>query len=158
LPHGCLPSTGAPHAAAAPDRASAAAPAPGDDGFAAFAAAAATGANVVPLYQRIFSDQLSPVTAYRCLVKENDIDAPSFLLESVVNGDQQGRYSFVGAMPSLEIVATRNKVTVLNHVAGTRRETQEEDPMQVRMASPLWRHWLGTGRQGYSVMPDGVTG
>lgn len=69
--------------------------------------------------------------AYRCLVKENDVNAPSFLLESVVNGDQQGRYSFVGAMPAMEIIATRNKVTVLNHEAGTRRATQEDDPMEV---------------------------
>jgi len=50
--------------------------------------------DIIPLYQRIFSDQLTPVLAYRCLVEENDINAPSFLLESVVNGNQQGRYSF----------------------------------------------------------------
>jgi anthranilate synthase component 1 len=81
----------------------------------------AVGANVVPVYERIFSDQITPVTAYRCLVSENDVEAPSFLLESVVNGDQQGRYSFVGAMPSMELLATRNKVTVLDHVNGERR-------------------------------------
>lgn len=102
------------------------------DEFAAFAAAAAGGANVVPLFKRLLSDQLTPVLAYRCLVKENDVDAPSFLLESVVNGDQQGRYSFVGAMPAVEIVATRNRVTVLNHQDGTRRVTHEDDPMEVR--------------------------
>jgi anthranilate/para-aminobenzoate synthase component I len=80
----------------------------------------AQGANIVPVYERIFSDQITPVTAYRCLVSENDVEAPSFLLESVVNGDQQGRYSFVGAMPSMELLATRNKVTVLDHVSGER--------------------------------------
>lgn len=41
----------------------------------------------------------------RCLVRDKDLDAPSFLLESVVNGDQQGRYSFVGAMPAMEVGA-----------------------------------------------------
>eukprot|EP00983_Pelagomonas_calceolata_P102690 1158836-Pelagomonas_calceolata.AAC.2 len=35
--------------------------------------------------------------------QEDDFGAPSFLFESVVNGDQQGRYSFVGAMPALEV-------------------------------------------------------
>lgn len=126
------------HVAGAPRAATAAAEAAAPDGFAAFCAAASSGgANVVPLYQRIFSDQLTPVTAYRALVEENDINAPSFLLESVVNGDQQGRYSFVGAMPSLEIVATKSRVTVLNHAAGTRRVTEEPDPMEVRR--------LGTG-------------
>lgn len=91
----------------------------------------------MPLFRRLLSDQLTPVMAYRCLVKENDVDAPSFLLESVVNGDQQGRYSFVGAMPAMEIIATKNKVTVLNHAEGTRRVTHENDPMDV--SAPMRR-------------------
>lgn len=44
--------------------------------------------NVVPLYHSIFSDQLTPVLAYRCLVKEDDREAPSFLFESVEPGFQ----------------------------------------------------------------------
>lgn len=39
--------------------------------------------NLVPLCQCIFSDQLTPILAYRCLVKEDDREAPSFLFESV---------------------------------------------------------------------------
>ena len=60
-------------------------------GFAAFKAKAAQG-NLVPIFERLFSDQLTPVTAYGCLVKEDDREAPSFLLESVVNGDQSVRH------------------------------------------------------------------
>lgn len=56
---------------------------------AAFREAAGSGANLVPLSQRILSDHLTPVLAYRCLVKEDQRSAPSFLFESVVNGDQQ---------------------------------------------------------------------
>lgn len=44
------------------------------------------------------------------MVEHGDLESPSFLLESVVNGDQQGRYSFVGAMPALEIVAKGHQV------------------------------------------------
>lgn len=44
---------------------------------------AARHGNLVPLYRSIFSDQLTPVLAYRCLVKEDDREAPSFLFESV---------------------------------------------------------------------------
>lgn len=66
-------------------------PSGSDQDFANFATAARSGANIVPLVQRLFSDQLTPVLAYRCLVKEDDQEAPSFLFESVVNGDQQGR-------------------------------------------------------------------
>jgi len=49
---------------------------------------AAKHSNLVPLYERVFADQLTPVTAYRCLVAEDDREAPSFLFESVVNGTQ----------------------------------------------------------------------
>lgn len=43
-------------------------------------------ANLVPLYRCIFSDHLTPVVAYRCLVQEDDREAPSFLFESVEPG------------------------------------------------------------------------
>ena len=67
-------------------------PSAGDDpGLQAFRAAAAGGANLVPLFQRILSDHLTPVLAYRCLVREDERTAPSFLFESVINGDQQVR-------------------------------------------------------------------
>ena len=42
--------------------------------------------NLIPLYKCIFSDHLTPVLAYRCLVKEDDREAPSFLFESVEPG------------------------------------------------------------------------
>ncbi|KAM1099454.1 hypothetical protein PS1_005960 [Malus domestica] len=42
--------------------------------------------NLIPLSRSIFSDHLTPVLAYRCLVKEDDRDAPSFLFESVEPG------------------------------------------------------------------------
>lgn len=58
--------------------------------FFEFKAAAAT-ATLVPLFRRVLSDHLTPVLAYRCLVKQDDRDAPSFLLESVVNGNQSVR-------------------------------------------------------------------
>ena len=47
---------------------------------------ASKNGNLIPLYRTIFSDHLTPVLAYRCLVKEDDRDAPSFLFESVEPG------------------------------------------------------------------------
>lgn len=55
------------------------------------ASSAAPQGNLVPLYERVMADQLTPVLAYRCLVKEDDREAPSFLFESVTNGTQQVR-------------------------------------------------------------------
>lgn len=47
---------------------------------------AAKDGNLIPLYRCIFSDHLTPVLAYRCLVKEDDREAPSFLFEAVEPG------------------------------------------------------------------------
>lgn len=47
---------------------------------------AAKHGNLIPLFKPIFSDHLTPVLAYRCLVKEDERDAPSFLFESVEPG------------------------------------------------------------------------
>lgn len=73
--------------------------------------------NLVPLYTRIAGDQLTPVTAYRRLVSADDREAPSYLFESVQNGTDTGRYSFVGAHPALEVLAKENTVTILDHEA-----------------------------------------
>ena len=61
--------------------------------------------NVIALWRRIMSDQLTPVLAYRRLVLPDERTAPSFLLESVDNGATIGRHSFVGAQPELEVIA-----------------------------------------------------
>ncbi|XP_048324965.2 anthranilate synthase alpha subunit 2, chloroplastic [Ziziphus jujuba] len=90
--------------------------------------------NLIPLYQTLFSDHLTPVLAYRCLVKEDDRDAPSFLFESVEPGTEAssiGRYSIVGAQPSIEIVAKENMVTIMDHEEGCRTEEIVEDPMSI---------------------------
>ncbi|KAK7357915.1 hypothetical protein VNO80_17212 [Phaseolus coccineus] len=89
--------------------------------------------NVIPLYRCIFSDHLTPVLAYRCLVKEDERDAPSFLFESVEPGQFSsiGRYSVVGAQPCMEIVAKENVVTVMDHMEGRRSEEIAEDPLVI---------------------------
>jgi len=96
-----------------------------------FRALAKEGHNMIPLYRRIFDDQLTPILAYRCLVKEDEREAPSFLLESVVGGTQTGRFSFLGSRPYMEVVAKEGKVTVLDHLRGTREKTDESDPITV---------------------------
>lgn len=95
---------------------------------------ASKNGNLIPLYRCIFSDHLTPVLAYRCLVKEDDRDAPSFLFESVEPGLQVssvGRYSVIGAQPTIEIVAKENMVTIMDHEQGQRTEEFVKDPMVV---------------------------
>ncbi|MBI1369205.1 MAG: anthranilate synthase component I [Planctomycetes bacterium] len=74
-----------------------------------FSQLAARG-NLLPIYRRIFGDTLTPVAAYRKLVRDDARTAPSFLLESVVGGDRQARYSFMGAQPLAQIVAWGTRV------------------------------------------------
>ncbi|KAH7672911.1 Anthranilate synthase protein [Dioscorea alata] len=103
------------------------------DEMAKFKEAAKTG-NLVPLHRCIFCDHLTPVLAYRCLVKEDDREAPSFLFESVEQGSRRtnvGRYSVVGAQPAMEIVAKENAVVIMDHEEGKMSEEFVEDPMQV---------------------------
>ncbi|KAI4373408.1 hypothetical protein MLD38_011535 [Melastoma candidum] len=112
--------------------------------------------NLIPLYKCIFSDHLTPVLAYRCLVKEDDRDAPSFLFESVEPGlriSSVGRYSFVGAQPTIEIVAKENMVTIMNHEEGSRIEEIVDDPMTVPR-----RIMEGWTPQGFQELPEAFCG
>lgn len=90
--------------------------------------------NLIPLHRCIFSDHLTPVLAYRCLVREDDREAPSFMFESVeqgAKGTNVGRYSVVGAQPTMEVVAKENVVTIMDHGEGIRTEEIAEDPMMI---------------------------
>ncbi|XP_052203215.1 anthranilate synthase alpha subunit 2, chloroplastic [Diospyros lotus] len=117
-------------------------PSPQVDHSAKFKEAANHG-NLIPLYRSIFSDHLTPVLAYRCLVKEDQRDAPSFLFESVEPGlkvSNVGRYSVIGAQPTMEIVAKENRVTVMDHRGGKRTEEYVEDPMLIpRRIMEKWK-------------------
>ncbi|MEM1212240.1 MAG: anthranilate synthase component I [Planctomycetota bacterium] len=70
---------------------------------------------LVPVYRRVFADALTPVLAYRRLVEPDDRLAPSFLFESVYDGDRAGRYSFLGHRPIAEVLAYGQDVTVRRH-------------------------------------------
>jgi len=99
----------------------------------------ATTSNVIPVVRRIMADHLSPVLAYRRLVSADDRTAPSFLFESVENGDEVGRFSFLGADPTIEVIAYENKVTLKNISEGTQENLVCENPLQlVRKLSEQW--------------------
>ncbi|KAJ3705631.1 hypothetical protein LUZ61_009336 [Rhynchospora tenuis] len=90
--------------------------------------------NLVPLQRAIFADHLTPVLAYRCLVQEDDREAPSFLFESVEQGSKgtnMGRYSVVGAQPVVEIVAKELSVSITDHEEGKLTEEMVDDPMSI---------------------------
>jgi anthranilate synthase component 1 len=65
-------------------------------------------AELVPVYRRLVSDSLTPVTAFHKL----DAGRCSCLAESVVGGEKVGRYSFLATYPFFEIEAYGNRVTI----------------------------------------------
>ncbi|TWU36167.1 anthranilate synthase component I [Novipirellula artificiosorum] len=62
----------------------------------------------VPVYRRLLSDSLTPVTAFRLL----DDGGPACLFESVIGGEKVGRYSFLAVQPIKRFAARGNAVTV----------------------------------------------
>jgi anthranilate synthase component 1 len=68
----------------------------------------AKGADLVPVYRRLLSDALTPVTAFHKI----DSGRCACLFESVIGGEKVGRYSFLATEPFLEIEAYANRVTV----------------------------------------------
>ena len=95
--------------------------------------------NVIPVVRRIMSDHLSPVLAYRRLVASDDRTAPSFLFESVDNGDEVGRFSFLGANPVLEIIGYENDVSVRNHENESIERVTASNPLH--LARSISKNW-----------------
>jgi len=87
----------------------------------------AQSANLIPVHRTLFADALTPVQAYRRLVRPDARMAPSFLLESVEGGERVGRYSYLGARPVAEIIARRHRVTY--RTGDTERTYHSDDPL-----------------------------
>ncbi|KAI4997183.1 hypothetical protein ZWY2020_052525 [Hordeum vulgare] len=93
----------------------------------AFRSSAAAGHTLLPLRHCIFSDHLTSVLAYRCLVREDDREAPNFLFESVEQASE-GTNVVQGVLKrkAMEIVAKANRVTVMDHEMRTKKEQNRD--------------------------------
>src|SRR5699024_8161853 len=85
-------------------------------------------ATVRPVFREMLADLETPLTAYLKLAGH-----PSFLLESVEQGERVARYSFIGTGQRQRIEARGDQVT-LDHSAGSRTFTTN-DPLKV-----LWEN------------------
>ena len=70
----------------------------------------ATPGALVPVFREIVSDLETPVSAYLKISRNRD---RAFLLESVEKADKIGRYSFLGADPSIVFGSRGNQVTIV---------------------------------------------
>jgi anthranilate synthase component 1 len=92
--------------------------------FATFSHLAKT-ADYVPVYRRVLSDVLTPVSAFHKI----DDGGSACLFESVIGGEKVGRYSFLAAEPFLSIDAHGNKVAIAD-ASGTQQLTTD-NPLEV---------------------------
>jgi anthranilate synthase component 1 len=63
---------------------------------------------VVPVWQELVADTLTPVGAFRAVVA----DGEGFLLESVEHGERWSRFSFLGRSPVATLIARGNDITI----------------------------------------------
>jgi anthranilate synthase component I len=79
---------------------------------------------LVPVYRRLVSDTLTPVSAFHRI----DTGGSACLFESVVGGEKVGRYSFLAADPFMELAASGTQVTIKE--AGACRTYRADDPLR----------------------------
>ncbi|MBO6740061.1 MAG: anthranilate synthase component I [Phycisphaerales bacterium] len=117
------------------------------------------GIMVVPIAIRVLADQLTPVLAYRRLVSRDQRTAPSFLLESVENGNQQGRYSILGAHPVIEFSARNHTTRVIDHEQGSDESSPSDDPLaDLRNLSAGWSYHAPQEAIDRGLLPECVLG
>ncbi|MCC6696580.1 MAG: anthranilate synthase component I [Candidatus Hydrogenedentes bacterium] len=80
--------------------------------------------SVVPVYRDVVADLETPVTAYMKIAKDQEY---SFLLESVERADSIGRYSFLGANPSIIFRSKGRNVTIVRE--GKASTYESNDPL-----------------------------
>ena len=83
----------------------------------------ADGHKLVPVYRRLLSDALTPVTAFHLL----DRGGHACLFESVIGGEKVGRYSFLAFEPFVELIAKGTRVTVRE--GGQEQSFDAADPL-----------------------------
>jgi anthranilate synthase component 1 len=86
--------------------------------------ASAQTADVVPVYRQLLADRLTPVTAFEVLGR----DQHAFLLESVVGGENIGRYSFIATSPSLVYQVMQGQAAILKR-GHKPEESETKDPL-----------------------------
>jgi anthranilate synthase component 1 len=95
---------------------------PHEPDFETFTKLAAT-ADYVPVYRRLLSDVLTPVSAFRKI----DDGGSACLFESVIGGEKVGRYSFLAAEPFQSMEARGNSVSF----NGAKATAAEANPLNL---------------------------
>src|SRR5580700_10034406 len=85
--------------------------------------------NLVPVYDSLTADLLTPVGAYQRIARGA---RHAFLLESVEGGERIARYTFLGANPA-EVVRARGKLCSVESGGRSRESLEDPIPLLRRM-------------------------
>jgi len=115
-----------------------------------FRKVAAPGA-LVPVYREILADLETPVSAYMKIARGQQ---HAFLLESVEQAGSLGRYSFIGANPSVIFRAKGTEITIVR--AG--RETAMTAPQPLRALREIMATYKPVEMEGLPEFHGGAVG
>jgi anthranilate synthase component 1 len=118
--------------------------------FTTFSALAQT-ASLIPVYRLLYSDTLTPVSAFTKAGWQGD----AFLFESVVGGEKVGRYSFLGGSPFLRVEAF-DREFILTWPDGREERRTVDDPL--RELGELLRRYSATPVSGLPRFLGGAVG
>ena len=97
--------------------------------------------DLVPMYRRLLSDSLTPVSAFKLL---DDGHSPACLFESVIGGEKVGRYSFIAVHPHDRIAAWGDRIMV-------KRDGHEQE---ISGVDPLDTLWQAVSGKSVAEMPE----
>jgi anthranilate synthase component I len=99
---------------------------------------------LVPVYRRLLSDSLTPVSAFYQI---DDGKSAACLFESVIGGEKVGRYSFIAVRPRARLAARGELLTYWQHA-------DEAQPQQSRVDDPLDCLWQQVSGKRVAVLPE----
>ncbi|MCA9191640.1 MAG: anthranilate synthase component I [Planctomycetales bacterium] len=97
---------------------------------------------LVPVFRRMLSDTLTPVSAFHLL---DDGKAAAALFESVIGGEKVGRYSFIAVHPRTRIWARGSQVMV---------QCEEGEVSCAEVADPLQFLWSQVSGNRVANLPE----
>lgn len=115
---------------------------------------------LVPVYRRLLSDSLTPVSAFRLL---DDGNSAACLFESVIGGEKVGRYSFIAVRPRGRITAYRDQVELCHYDSQTpdadlavvdERRPDPTSPGSANTPDPLDSLWKSVSGKRVAVLPE----
>ena len=102
---------------------------------------------MVPVFYEVLADYMTPIRMFQALRKQG---IPCFMLESVENKDQWGRYSFIGINPRSEIKISGKELEV--------NGVKQKEEFQMRYLSDLIEKYKSPVMEDYPKLTGGLIG